>query len=274
MRIRNLAFLSLAYAGTLCAQSVEDYRGGWILDEDGYRHIYYLVFRGGKISGTYCYDCEDPYKLAFIDDGVLSDDGLQFSIYHYPRGGEPYTQQVSAALVDDELELVLSGPGNLSTTRVAHRTRPEDIVRLPMPDSSPNNQVGPGLTGRVRILPGDAEIVSVEKVVGLWLWGTGPGKQHFIFRRHKDGVRGMVCGPCNSAPDVAPLESIRLDDTNFHFEIVHEDNGLAIDEHGPHSNVTDAEISRHEMHMSVTPSFEGPDFSPIEMTLLGPILTD
>jgi hypothetical protein len=81
----------------------------------------------------------------------------------------------------------------------------------------------------------------------------------------------MVCGPCDSVIDMAPLEGISVNGTKLHFDIVHEDNGIALEQHGPHANVTDAVVSRNEMHLSVIPSYEPPTFTPFEMTLLGPV---
>lgn len=273
MKTKLLLLLTLCLPLCLFAQSIESLRGGWIAGKGTERHIYYIVLRDNKVSGFYCRDCENPYNLAFIDDGSLDADGLRFSLYHYPQDAGPYREEVFASLIGTELGLDIKGPQGASRQLILHRTRPEDQVRLPMPDASPNRPAGAGRPV-ARTLPGPAEVISKDKVLGLWLWGTGPGKQHFIFREHKGGVRGMVCGPCDSAPDTAPLEGISMDGTNFHFEIVHEDNGLDYEKHGPHSNVTDARIAEHEMHMNVIPSFEGPDFKPIEMTLLGPIDLD
>lgn len=267
-------FVFLIFPALLSAQSIEELRGGWIADRMGARHIYYIVLRNGMVSGTYCYDCEDIDNLSFIDDGVFDENGLRFAVYHYPGDAEPYREWIETEFIDGELHLNISRPEADTRKLVVHRTRPEDVIALPMPDPTTSMQVGPGLRNRERVLPGVPETLTPEKIVGLWLWGTGPGKQYFMFREHRGGIRGMVCGPCNSAPDIAPLEGIRIDGTNFRFDIVHEDNGLDFEEHGPHDNVTDAIISRHEMHMSVIPSFEGPDFKPIEMTLLGPIASD
>jgi hypothetical protein len=76
--------LLLAYPALLQAQSAEQLRGGWIVDAAGTRHIYYIVLRDGGVSGFYCHDCEEPANLAFIDDGVLDEDGLRFALYHSP----------------------------------------------------------------------------------------------------------------------------------------------------------------------------------------------
>ncbi len=269
-----LLLILLACPALPAAQSAEELRGGWIVDRMGTRHIYYIVLRDDEVSGFYCHDCEEPRNLAFIDDGALDEDGLRFAVYHYPADADAYRERVEARLIDGELALTITGPGGDTRELVVHRTRPEDAVQVPPPDASPNAQVGPGFADRERVLPGAPEIVTADDVVGSWLWGTGPGKQYFVFREHKGGIRGMVCGPCNSAPDMAPLEGVAMNGTSLHFEIVHEDNGIGFEEHGPHSNVTDARISKHEMHLSVVPSFEEPGFTPIEMTLLGPVETD
>lgn len=270
MKIYSLLLL-LVFPSYLSAQTAADFYGGWIVDEGDKRHIYYIVLRDSEVSGTYCFNCDNPANLAFIDDGSFDEDGLRFTLYHSPADSLAYTEEVVAELIEGKLHLSIVRAGTQDREMVLHRTLPEDIIPLPMPDSTTNSQVGTILSNRDRVLPGPAQVLVIEDVVGLWLWGTGPAKQNFMFKRHKGGLRGMVCGPCNSAPDMAPLEGIVIEGENLHFEIVHEDNGMDIEIYGPHSNVTEARISKHEMHMDVTPSFEEPGFSPIEMTLLGPI---
>lgn len=259
---------------SVSAQVSENYRGSWITEADGVTHVFLIVIRDGTISGIYCHDCEEIDNLAFIDDATFDNDasnssaagGLDFMLYHYPADKEPYREWVHAVRKGEDLQVSFLSENSSAApvTMVLHRQAPDPAL-----DSLPVNPGPPG--NRERIPPGEPEMVTPEKVLGTWLWGAGPGKQIFMFRRHKDGIRGMVCGPCDRLDAMAPLEKISWSGTNFHFEIVHEDGGPAYAEHGPHSNVTDAVISKHEMLMSVVPSFEGPDFDPIEMTLLGPV---
>jgi hypothetical protein len=256
----------LPLSSPLLAQDADAWRGAWIADVAGERHVLYLVLRDGNISGTHCFDCANPDNLAFVDDGTLDGDGLHYSLYHANAGGA-WVEAVDARLANGELQLSVKKPGSAATTLAMHRAPPQTVAP-PIANARPN-QPAPDTA---RVLPGAAETVTAAKVAGLWLWGTGPTKQYFIFKPHKDGVRGMVCGPCNSAQDFAPLENISMDGTNFHFEIVHEDNGIGIEEHGPFSNVTDAQISLNEMHMTTYASFApAPDGRKFEMTLLGPI---
>lgn len=262
--------LSVLFTPVLIAQTIEDFRGGWMADIDGARHIYYIVLRNDSVSGVYCFACDNPNNLAFIDDGELDDSGLRFTLYHYPKGKSPYQERVETRLKDKQLHLSITGPDKRTREVVFHRTPEEDKIVFAIADFRNNQPAG----GGPRILPGPAEAISADNVVGMWLWGTGPTKQYFFFKEHKGGIRGMVCGPCYSVNDMAPLEQITMDGSNFHFEITHEDNGGSFAEHGPHSNVTDAVISKNEMLMNVTPSFASPDSNPIEMTLLGPIDPD
>lgn len=266
-RLATLCLALAAHQGV--AQTVEQLRGGWSADLDGVRHVFYLVLRNDTVSGVYCTDCSNPDTLAFIDDGNLDESGLHFRLYHSPRGSEPgaepVVETVDAALQGAELSLVRTRPGAASLTLLLHRTPPAPPA--PVADFANNRPVNQA----VRSLPGAAEPITPEKVVGLWLWGSGPAKQYFIFKRHKDRIRGMVCGPCETAADMAPLENIRFEGTNLHFDIVHEDNGANIAVVGPHSNVTEARISRNEMQISAVPSYQ-PDARPIEMTLLGPVV--
>lgn len=265
--VAALLFLS----GASYAQNLTALHGGWIADIDGQRHIYYIVLRDDKVTGTFCIDCSDPGNLAFIDDGTLRADGLDFALYHYPRNAAPFVEQVVATLQDTHLHLRITAPDGSTRQQILQRTPPQERVVLPMPDATPNAPAAPAAAARSYTAPGPVEALTPSALTGLWLWGTGPGKQHFMFREHKGGLRGLVCGPCDSAPDFAPLERIRIEGDVLHFDIVHEDNGMALAEHGPHSNVAAAQLSQHELHLRVVPSYEGPDFTPIEMTLLGPV---
>jgi hypothetical protein len=256
--------LLIACAATARAQDAAAYRGAWIADDAGARHVLYLVVRDGKVSGTHCFDCYDPDNLAFVDDGRLDAGGLHFNLYHSSAAETAYVERVDARLVNGELQLTLSKPGS----EVAMMTLRRDTVRkqpAPPVDTRANQRSG----GQARTLPGPAETLSAESVLGLWLWGTGPGKQYFMFKRHKDGIRGMVCGPCVDAEDFAPLEGIIISGSNFHFDIVHEDNGIGFEEHGPFNNLADAQIAMNEMLMTAVASFD-PNGRRFEMTLLGP----
>ncbi|MES2604875.1 MAG: hypothetical protein V4603_08050 [Pseudomonadota bacterium] len=249
----------------LLAQDASDWRGAWIADVNDTRHVLYLVLRDDTVSGFHCVDCYDPANLAFVDDGALAGAALHFNLYHSPAAAAAFVEQVDARLDGSELVLTLKKPESEAATLRMHRAPPQ-VVPPPIADSRPN-QPDPG---RARTLPAAAEIVTADKVLGLWLWGTGPTKQYFMFKRHKDGIRGMVCGPCDSAQDFAPLENISMNGTNFHFDIVHEDNGIGFEENGPFSNVTDAQLSMNELHMTTVASFN-PQGRKFEMTLLGPV---
>ncbi len=261
-RLLLLGFLISPLA--LHAQDLAAWRGAWIADVDGKRAVMYLVLRDGKVSGTYCTDCTNPDFLAFVDDGVLDASGLRFKLY-FDNGESAWNSPAAAELTDAGLHLTVDMPGGTDWVLDMRRAPPQETPP-PVANSRPN-QPDPGTA---RTLPGAAEAITPEKVLGLWLWGTGPTKQYFIFKRHKNGVRGMVCGPCDSAKDFAPLENVRMSGTNFHFEIVHEDNGIGFEENGPFSNVTDAQIALNEMHMTTYSSF-APEGRKYEMTLLGPV---
>lgn len=263
---KRLFLLCIALCSwSLRAQDLAAWRGAWIADADGEWHVLYLVLRDGAVSGMHCFDCANPDNLAFVDDGSFDDQGLHYNLYHSSSTGAASVERVDAQLVNGELHLARKKPEG-GTVALVMRRAPPQAVAPPIANARPN-QPAPGTA---RTLPGPAETVTADKVVGLWLWGTGPTKQYFIFKRHKDGIRGMVCGPCDSAQDFAPLENISMNGTNFHFDIVHEDNGIGFEENGPFSNVTDAQIALNEMHMTTYASF-APDGRKFEMTLLGPV---
>ena len=210
MMKRSIALMLLAtLAAVASAQEVKDYRGGWIADDGGVRHVYLLVASGKKFTGIYCTDCSNPANLAIVDDGELTASGIRFKVYTDTANGVVIGEASGKA-----------SNGELTLTR-------KD--------------------------------------------GNGPNKQNFMFKRFNGGIRGMVCGPCTTTDNMAVLENVRWEGDKLHFDIAHEDSGPGIVEHGPHKNVTTATIARNEMHLWVVPSFEAPGFTPVEMTLLGPV---
>ena len=120
------------------------------------------------------------------------------------------------------------------------------------------------------VAPGPAQALNEERLIGLWLFGAGPGKQYFIIRQADRQLLGLVCGPCDNPWSMAPLDGFVIDGTDLRFNIVHEDTGGA-DVHGPFNNVAHATLARNELHLKVIPSYAPPDSTPIEMTLLGPV---
>jgi hypothetical protein len=92
-----------------------------------------------------------------------------------------------------------------------------------------------------------------------------------MFKQVGAQVFGLGCGQCDDPNFMAPLDRISINGTTFRFSIVHENNAKAFYDKGPFSNDVTATISRHEMHWSVVPSYEGAGFKPIEITMLGPI---
>jgi hypothetical protein len=70
---------------------------------------------------------------------------------------------------------------------------------------------------------------------------------------------------------MGPLDRISIDGTNLRYSIVHENNAKAFYDKGPFSNEVRASFARHEMHMWVIPSYEAAGFTPLEITMLGPV---
>ena len=247
------------------AQDPAAIRGNWIADIDGVRHIYLLIVRDGVVSGTYCTDCNDPHNLAFVVDGTLEADGVSFTEFHDSGTGVSYLERVAGRLVDGELRiekrrLASSAPATSMTLRRPPPPEPGDIP--PPPLRPPYNP------------PGPPETLTLDKLTGLWIAGTGPGKQYFMIRRVGDELLGMVCGPCFNPVNMAPLDSFVLDGEELHFDIVHQDT-TGFGREDPWVNAVRAVMARNELHLFVVPSFADPaTFSPLNMTLIGPVEYD
>jgi hypothetical protein len=115
--------------------------------------------------------------------------------------------------------------------------------------------------GRLQLTP--------DRVAGLWIAGTGPAKQNFIFRRKGDELYGMVCGPCDNTNAMAPLDGIVIDGTQLHFNIVHEDWGIGIED-GVFNMVSVGSIAASELHFTAVRDTDATGREAV-MTLLGPI---
>jgi hypothetical protein len=255
----------LASPAALFAQDAASWRGAWIADEGGQRVVLYLVSHDGKVSGTYCFDCANPDGVSIVDDGTLVADGLNFNLYVSTLDGSSHSVIPTEARFDDgALRVTLNRPESEATTLVMRRGAP---WVEPPPDPAPATPPAPA---RPRELPGAPETLTPEMIAGLWLTGSGPRKQYFSFKQHKDTVRGLVCGPCDNPHNFAPLENARIEGNRLHFDIVHEDNGFGFVEHGPFRNVTVAQMAGNEMQMTTYASFE-PDGRKYELTLLGPV---
>jgi hypothetical protein len=260
--IALLAALVLAPAPPALAQDAAAVRGGWLADVNGVRHILYLVARNETLSGVYCTRCDEPGNLAFVQDGALGGGTVRFALQHQPDGARAFRETVQGSLVNGELELTFTRTGAKGPGRTVRLHRG---VHVPRPAAQRRVAQGPAY-----VAPGPPEPIAEKNVVGLWLAFTGPQKQYFMFRRVGTRILGLVCGPCDNPGNMAPLDHITIDGTTLRFHIVHEDNGVGFDDHGPFDNVATATIARHEMHISVLPSYDL-QAAPVEMTMVGPV---
>jgi len=143
---------------------------------------------------------------------------------------------------------------------------PNAAAPVPVPGALPAGARGRG--GYVP--PGPNERLTAAKVAGLWLWGTGPGKQYFIFRQVGDEIRGVVCGPCDNPFTFGVLADGKVSGDVFRFNIVHEDWGIGI-QNGAFNNQATATISMNEMRIATRQDNQPPNTPTLDMTLLGPI---
>jgi hypothetical protein len=143
---------------------------------------------------------------------------------------------------------------------------PNSTAPVPVPGALPAGARGRG--GYVP--PGPNEPLTAQKVTGLWLWGTGIGKQYFIFRQVGNQIRGVVCGPCDNPFTFGVLDDGSVSGDTFRFNIVHEDWGIGI-QNGPFNNQATATISMNEMRIATRQDNQPATTPTLDMTLLGPI---
>jgi hypothetical protein len=264
MRTLLVLLAVLAIPGSVRAQEANALRGGWVADVGGRTQIYMLIVRGDTVTGTQCVECMQPRNLGFIVDGRIDTAGAHFAIRHEYEAGEVIFDEAVAVLKDRELVLTLQrrNGGARPQMITLHRATPPPPAVAPPAGARPP---------AAYVAPGPAKPLRADQVLGLWLFGAGPGKQYFIIRRVGAQLLGMVCGPCDNPYSMAPLDGFAIQGTDLEFNIVHQDTGGAA-ERGPFNNVAHATLARNELHLRVIPSFEPPDSTPIEMTLLGPVI--
>ena len=145
---------------------------------------------------------------------------------------------------------------------------PNAPAPVPVPGALPAGARGGGRGAYVP--PGPNEPLTAAKVTGVWLWGTGPGKQYFIFRQVEGGIRGVVCGPCDNPFTFGVLANGNISGDTFRFNIVHEDWGIGI-QNGPFNNQATATVSMNEMRIATRQDNQPPTTPTLDMTLLGPM---
>lgn len=146
---------------------------------------------------------------------------------------------------------------------------PNSAAPVPVPGALPAGPRGRG----GYVAPGPNEPLTAAKVTGTWLWGTGAGKQFFIFRLVGSEIRGVVCGPCDNPFTFGVLDNGAINGDVFRFNIVHEDWGTGI-QNGPFNNQATATISMNEMRIATRQDNRPATTPTLDMTLLGPIRQD
>ena len=92
------------------SQSAADWRGAWVADVGGVRHVLYLVLRDGQLGGTYCTECNHPANLAFVDDGSINAGVLQFALYYTSSDGAQITAPAAARVAGKTLVMTRTLP--------------------------------------------------------------------------------------------------------------------------------------------------------------------
>lgn len=273
----GLAAVATRVEGQAAAPSTADaVRGGWEADVDGTRHIFVLKVSENVVSGIYCaVDCSDPSRLEFVDHGVLTPDGARFQILEI-EGGVQSRTSVVGRLADGHLVLSLTPPKKRSggATELTLRRDPRTPPPVTVDEVFARRGIESGPlviseSSTPYIAPGPDEPLTAAVLDGLWLWSTGPDKQHFIFRRVGDGLLGVVCGPCDNPYTFGYLDNAAIDGDTFTFDINHQDWGIGI-EYGPYANHATATLSHHELHLR-TVQHNGPRTIQGDLVLIGPI---
>jgi hypothetical protein len=267
--ILSMLLVALAGSATAAGISAAALRGGWVTDIGGVRHVFILKVRDPVVSGIYCdVDCSDPSHLSLIERGWLTPEGVRFQIRRLD-GKSPERTDVVGRIADNQLILTTKGKPRWTLQRDPRKpalvTVDEMFARRGI-TSGPLVLAG---TPNPYVPPGPNESLTPSAVEGLWLWGPGPNKQHFIFRQVDGGLLGVVCGPCDNPYTFGVLDNIVIHGDMLTFDINHEDWGIGI-EYGPFVNHATVTVSHHEMHLHSVQK-NGPRTIEGDMVLLGPV---
>lgn len=257
-------------------------RGGWVADIEGVRHIFILKVREGAVSGIYCdVDCSEPAHLSVVEHGALTVDGVRFQLRRLD-GRAPERTAVLGRVSGNQLVLTFGSQAGATTGATASAGGKQwTLQRDPRKPASVTVDelfARHGVTSGPVVIsvspnpytpPGPAELLTPAALEGLWIWGYGPGKQNFIFRRVGEQLLGVVCGPCDNPYTFGVIDNVTIHGEKLTFDINHEDWGFGI-ELGPFANHASATVSHHEMHLH---SVQNAGARTIEgdMVLIGPV---
>ncbi len=273
MKVSLLLLLMALSVPAAWALDANDVRGGWETTVNGTRHIYNFEIRGDRVTGVYCADCNDATTLAFID-GRLDTDSIRFVVNHVrDDGSTAYQDHVTARIEGDHLAVSgqAGGPGG-GAFHWAMRKDPRGpdpffgyavTAVLPQPGAPAVNAAAYGAHGQqphaARVpatglfsvppsyqQPGPWELITPAKLVGVWFFGTGPGKQIFTIRKVGDHLLGMVCGPCDNTYALAALDDFKFQGDTVTFDIHHQDFGPGP---LPFHNAITAHLARDELRI-------------------------
>jgi hypothetical protein len=239
--------------------SRDGWRGGWETTVNGSERILELRIRGDVVSGVSCTACDDPSTLSFVD-GRLGSGGLTLTLTHVRNDGSTlYQDHLKGRMQGGHLIITGSSgaPGGGDFTWTMHR----DPRGLPPPAVPPARRPPPPHY----LQPGPWETITADKLVGVWLAGSGPNKQYFIIKRVGNTLRGVACGPCDNTYTMGALEDFFIQGDTVLWDICHEDWGFG---QLPYPHQVLAHLSQHELRMDV----QQPNMRRVvSMTLYGPL---
>jgi hypothetical protein len=243
-------------------------RGGWVTDIGGVRHIFILKVRESVVSGIYCdVDCSDPAHLSLIERGSLSPDGVRFQIRRLDHK-VPERTDVAGRIIDNRLVLA-AGKMQWDLQRDPRKPALVTVEQMFARRGITSGSLVISGSPNPYTAPGPNETLTPAAVEGLWLFSTGPAKQHFIFRKVDDDLLGVVCGPCDNPYTFGVIDNVAIHRDTLTFDINHQDSGIGI-EFGPFANHATATVSHHEMHLHSVQQ-NGPRTIEGDLVLIGPV---
>jgi hypothetical protein len=239
------ALATLGSARPAEALNADYWRGGWRTPLGQAPHIYYFVIRGDQVTGVYCRNCSDATTIGFIDGSWDENTGIAFTVTVPNTDGSIKSVDTQHAMLADGRVTVTGGTVGRSgqgLTLIKDPRRPNPGGRpayyLPpgtatvYPEARPaggGGAVAPAAARAPYWQPGPFKALRPADIVGTWIAASfgplGMDKQIFTFLRVGDRLRGVVCGRCDNAYTLAPIERVTIVGNTLYFHIAHQDRG-------------------------------------------------
>jgi hypothetical protein len=191
-------------------------RGSWVTDGDGAHYMYIFAVKDDRISGVACTRCFDLDNLAFVSEGSVGGDALEFTLLHDRGDGRPYRESYRGKAGGGRITLTASREGTTGQSRVVTLRRPAPNAAALLAEGRRPGGPEPFMTS------GPPEPLTPEKVLGVWRAPMGPTA--YLLKHVGDRILGIACDArCEDGSYSAFIESAVISRNTLLVSIAHVD---------------------------------------------------